>query len=69
VGDILQICTLVLDAITDIDSVIHDIESEFTQQVISSLGNKYPGKNILVYHNQNSITKLCMFCLFCYKSI
>ncbi|KIM73707.1 hypothetical protein PILCRDRAFT_15002 [Piloderma croceum F 1598] len=58
VGDILELCKLVFTAIMDIDSAIHDQESAFTQQMVSSLGNKYPGKNILIYHNPNSIATL-----------
>jgi hypothetical protein len=45
------------------------VESNFTQEMVKSLGQKYPGKNRLVFHNQDSIlSNLCTFCLFCYRS-
>ena len=61
---------VVQDIITDIinfQNNAHAVESNFTQQTIISLGNQYPEKNRLVFHDQDSTTNLCRFCLFCYR--
>jgi hypothetical protein len=42
-------------------------ESYFTQETVNSLGNAYPGKNLLVYHDQGSSYSLCTFYLFFYR--
>ena len=69
VGDILSICQLVSKGIEDIISGDHNVESTFTQHTISQLGSQYPGKNLLVYHDQDSIVNLCMSCLLALRSI
>ena len=69
VGDILSLCQLVFEGIEDINASDQDAESAFTQHTISQLESKYSGKNLLVYHDQDSIVNLCMSCLLALRSI
>jgi hypothetical protein len=39
-------------------------ESYFTQETVNSLGNAYPGKNRVVFHDQDSTFSLCTFYTF-----
>jgi hypothetical protein len=48
---------------------MHDAEIQFTQKTLSSLGSQYPGKNLLIYHNTNSLGELCTSYLFLLRVI
>jgi len=58
VADIASICAAALSIIAYIKSGIQEAESAFTVHVISMLGSQFPGKNVLIYHNQKSTVSL-----------
>jgi hypothetical protein len=64
VEDVIQ------DIITDINNYekdAHAAESSFTQETVNSLRNAYPGKNLLVFHDQRSTYNLSTFYPFFYR--
>jgi hypothetical protein len=70
---IAEICEkVVTDIVTDIinfNSEMHTAEVNFTTQTLDVLGAQYPGKNLLVYHNQDSGYSLCKFYIFLLQAI
>ena len=62
---IVDIVNVVIEDIIDdlfkFTSDSHAAESNFTQQTVISLGDKYPKKNRLVYHDQDSTYNFCTF--------
>jgi len=57
VNDVIGAIGIITDLI-DFDNKAHAAESNFTQQMVISLGNQYPDKNRLVFHNQHSTYNL-----------
>jgi hypothetical protein len=60
VEDVIK--AIIIDII-DFDKDAHAAETNFTQQTVISLGNQYPDKNRLVFHDQDSTYNFCKFCL------
>jgi len=62
IGVIVDVVNDVIEAIiTDIvnfENDAHAAESNFTQQTVISLGNQYPDKNRLIFHDQDSTYNL-----------
>jgi len=54
----IEILNGIVNDIIDISSHVHEVEGSFTQQMVQSLMQKYPGKNVLIFHNQDSIIAL-----------
>jgi len=53
-----QVVNDILNTILNFDSNMQAAESYFTQHTVTSLWAQYPGKNILIFHNQNSLYHL-----------
>jgi hypothetical protein len=67
--DIISIAENIFAAIIEIthySADMHEAESQYTKQVSQKLKAEYPSKNVLVYHNQQSVIKLCRLRRFYY---
>ena len=55
---IIRIIATVIELIKDIEELAnqHSLESHFTQTTVSKLRDHYPTMNVLVFHNQHSVT-------------
>jgi hypothetical protein len=64
VKDVIQ--SIITD-IKNYEKDAHAAESSFTQEMVNSLRKSYPGKNVLVFHDQHSTYNLCTFYLLFYR--
>jgi hypothetical protein len=61
--------TDIIIVIVNFNSKMYAMEVNFTTQTLDVLGAQYPGKNLLVYHNQDLGYDLCKFYLFLLRAI
>lgn len=54
--EVLNIAKTVFDWVQDINNAQHEAESAFTQNTIDQLLAYYPGKNAIIFHDQDSTT-------------